>query len=34
MSGKGEGTRPTRYAEGYAHGQCVLDAENFLNKSK
>jgi hypothetical protein len=34
MSGKGEGTRPTRYAEGYAHGQCVLDLENFLNKSK
>ena len=34
MSGKGEGTRPTRYADGYAHGQCVLDAENFLNKSK
>lgn len=34
MSGKGDGTRPTRYAEGYAHGQCVLDAENFLNKSK
>ena len=34
MSGKGEGQRPTRYADGYAHGQCVLDLENFLNKSK
>jgi hypothetical protein len=34
MSGKGDGTRPTRYAHGYAHGQCALDFENFLNKSK
>ena len=34
MTGKGDGTRPTRYADGYAHGQCVLDLENFLNKSE
>jgi hypothetical protein len=34
MTGKGDGTRPTRYANGYAHGQCVLDLENFLNKSE
>jgi hypothetical protein len=34
MSGKGEGTRPTRYADGYAHGQCILDLKNFLTKSK
>ena len=27
MSGKGEGQRPTRYADGYAHGQCVFEAE-------
>jgi hypothetical protein len=30
MSGKGEGTRPTRYADGYAHGQCAFEAEDRM----
>lgn len=29
MRGKGDGTRPTCYADGYAHGQCVREAELF-----
>lgn len=32
MRGKGDGTRPTRYADGYAHGQCVLEAERFAER--
>jgi hypothetical protein len=30
MSGKGEGQRPTRYADGYAHGQCAFEAEHRM----
>jgi hypothetical protein len=26
MTGKGDGSRPTRYADGYAHGWCIDDA--------
>jgi hypothetical protein len=30
MSGKGEGQRPTHYADGYAHGQCAFEAEHRM----
>lgn len=29
MRGKGDGSRPTRYEGGYAHGWCVADAEKL-----
>lgn len=32
MRGKGDGTRPTRYPHGYAHGQCVYEYEIQISK--
>jgi hypothetical protein len=32
MTGKGDGTRPTRYADGYAHGQCAYESEIQMSK--
>jgi hypothetical protein len=32
MRGKGDGTRPTRYPHGYAHGQCVYEYEIQMSK--
>jgi hypothetical protein len=34
MRGKGDGTRPTRYPHGYAHGQCVYEYEIQMSKGR